>query len=430
MLYCVCVIIFAAGLFKPTGGFLRTFEPPVGEGVRVDTYAPTGQNMSTTFDSLLAKLIVHSSSPAYETCVQRMLTLLTSFRVVGFATNRDFLVKLLSMASVQKNDVQTTYVDRFVEELRQKAAEMPALSSDAATENRPEVCITAPIQGTVLSVDVSEGMFIRKGQQLAVMEAMKMEHVVTATVNGVVRSVLCRIGDAVRDEQHMFFVERAGDDEENIAHTSRELGERDLDHIRPDLQEVLDRHAICEDTARAEKVAKRHKLGRRTARENTADMVDAGSFMEYGGLTVAAQRQRRTLDDLIQNTPADGLVCGVGTVNGDLKFAKDTSTSCVVLSYEYMVLAGTQGMQNHRKKDRMFELAESLRLPVILFAEGGTCVHSIYIILDITLIRWRSTRRHRHIRDCWFGLLGFCSVLQIEWRGPSRGYSQWTVLCW
>ena len=42
-----------------------------------------------------------------------------------------------------------------------------------------------------------------------------------------------------------------------------------------------------------------------------------------------------------------------------------------MLSYDYSVLAGTQGQMNHRKKDRLFELVERLRLPVVLFAEGG-----------------------------------------------------------
>ena len=85
-------------------------------------------------------------------------------------------------------------------------------------------------------------------------------------------------------------------------------------------------------------------------------------FVEFAPLAIAAQRRRRELDDLIARTPADGLVGGVGRVDG---------RSVVVASYDYTVLAGTQGFQNHRKKDRLFELAERQRLPVVLFAEGG-----------------------------------------------------------
>ena len=141
------------------------------------------------------------------------------------------------------------------------------------------------------------------------------------------------------------------------------------DDIRPDLAEVLQRRAALEDDARPEAVAKRHASGRRTARENLADLVDPGSFVEYGGLAVAAQRARRELAELLARTPADGLIAGTARVNGEL-FDSDAA-ACAVLSYDYMVLAGTQGALGHRKKDRMFELIERMRLPVILFAEGG-----------------------------------------------------------
>lgn len=133
-------------------------------------------------------------------------------------------------------------------------------------------------------------------------------------------------------------------------------------HIRADLAEVVARHDIGLDSARPDAVARRRKVNRRTARENVADLVDPDSFVEYGPVVIAPQRRRRSLDDLIARTPADGMIGGLGTVNGQ---------SVVAMSYDYTVLAGTQGGQNHRKKDRLFELAESLRLPVVFFTEGG-----------------------------------------------------------
>jgi acetyl-CoA carboxylase carboxyltransferase component len=143
----------------------------------------------------------------------------------------------------------------------------------------------------------------------------------------------------------------------------------DLDAIRPDLQRVLDRHAFTSDAARPQAVEKRHAQGGRTARENVADLCDEGSFIEYGALAVAAQTRRRSMDDLIANTPADGMVTGMGTVNA-ADFGPERSR-CVVMAYDYTVLAGTQGMRNHHKKDRMLSLAHRLGLPVVLFAEGG-----------------------------------------------------------
>ena len=139
--------------------------------------------------------------------------------------------------------------------------------------------------------------------------------------------------------------------------------------MRPDLAETLRRRRLIHDESRGDVVAARHAAGRSTARENLAELCDEGSFVEYGGLAIAAQRGRRTVDDLVQRTPADGLIAGTARINSELVGAD--RAHCAVLSYDYTVLAGTQGHMNHRKKDRLFDVIERLRLPVVLFAEGG-----------------------------------------------------------
>jgi methylmalonyl-CoA carboxyltransferase 12S subunit len=142
----------------------------------------------------------------------------------------------------------------------------------------------------------------------------------------------------------------------------------DREPTRDDLAEVRARQALSRDEARPEAVEARHRAGRRTARENLADLVDPGSFVEYGSLAIAAQRARRELQELLARTPADGLIAGVGRVNGELFGER---SACAVLSYDYTVLAGTQGFMGHRKKDRLFELIERMRLPTVFFTEGG-----------------------------------------------------------
>jgi acetyl-CoA carboxylase carboxyltransferase component len=137
---------------------------------------------------------------------------------------------------------------------------------------------------------------------------------------------------------------------------------------RDDLAELLARRALTEDAARADAVDRRHAAGARTARENIADLVDPGSFVEYGRFAIAAQRGRREVEDLIARTPADGFIGGTARVNGELFGER---AACAVLSYDYTVLAGTQGALGHRKKDRLFELIERMRLPAVLYAEGG-----------------------------------------------------------
>lgn len=226
--------------------------------------------------------------------------------------------------------------------------------------------VLSPLQGTIVMTRVTNGDSVPAGAELIIIESMKMEHVVKAPTAGEVVDVLVATGDQVAKGQPLLTLGAA-----TSATAEAEVieAEIDLDYIRPDLAEVLDRHDIGLDAARPDAVAKVHGRGQRTARENVADLVDEGSFTEYAPLVVAAQRRRRELQELIERTPADGLIGGLGHINGDL--FDETKSRCAVLSYDYMVLAGTQGSQNHRKKDRLFEIAENLELPVVFFTEGG-----------------------------------------------------------
>ncbi len=218
--------------------------------------------------------------------------------------------------------------------------------------------IAAPMQGTIVTIDVAVGQQVRRGQQLMLIESMKMHHAIESTADGAIEALVVAVGDTVMEQA---VVARLLPGQVTIA-VAAEATPEDPAHIRADLAEVVARHEIGLDAARPDAVERRRKVGRRTARENVADLVDDGSFVEYGPVVIAPQRRRRPLEDLIARTPADGMIGGLGKVNGQ---------SIVAMSYDYTVLAGTQGGQNHRKKDRLFELAESLRLPVVFLTEGG-----------------------------------------------------------
>lgn len=270
--------------------------------------------------------------------------------------------------------------------------------------------VRSPLQGAVVRVDAYAGDDVDAGTPVVVIESMKMEHVVEAGVAGTVAEVVVAAGDNVRAGDLLLVVAPAVEpaapppaatgamarpgmigeedretggapapgesgadpgEQAGIASSRRAgvpVGERTGTpagvpaDARADLREVLERHAIGLDAARPEAVARRRRTGQRTARENVDDLCDPGSFVEYGPLAIAAQRRRRPVEELVARTPADGLVAGVGTVD-----ARPTA----VLSYDYTVLAGTQGFQNHRKKDRLFDVIERQRLPVVFFAEGG-----------------------------------------------------------
>jgi len=225
--------------------------------------------------------------------------------------------------------------------------------------------VESPMQGTAVAVSVKAGDTVRVGQTVVLLESMKMLHDVKMTESGVVREVLVIEGETVLAGQRLLVVDRV----EVSAGVDVTEAVVDIAHVRADLAEVLARHDVGFDAARPDAVQRRRSVGRRTARENVADLVDDASFVEYGPVVIAAQRRRRSIDDLIARTPADGMIGGIGTVNG--RDFTGHAAQVVAMSYDYTVLAGTQGQQNHRKKDRLFELAEQLRLPVVFFTEGG-----------------------------------------------------------
>ena len=374
-------VMDAKGLTKPTGGTLEVFDPPSGPGVRVDTFGYAGYRTSAAYDSLLAKVIVHSPAASWPDVVQKAARALREFRIEGVAINIPFIQAVLAHPDFVANRVSTGFIDTHVAALvgapREIArplffatgtagGEMPA-SSKAGVSAGPSgsVAVPAPLQGTVVAIEVAEGDLVRPGQQIAIIESMKMEHLVDAPHGGKVTKVTASKGETLMHGEPILFLEPAevdGDEAEEEAAV-------DLDHVRPDLAEVIARHAITLDENRPAAVARRRKTNQRTARENVAQLVDGGSFVEYGSLAIAAQRRRRKVDDLIKSTPADGLITGVATVNAEKFGAKDGR--CMVISYDYTVLAGTQGHMNHKKIDRMLGLAEQWRLPLVFYAEGG-----------------------------------------------------------
>ena len=225
--------------------------------------------------------------------------------------------------------------------------------------------VAAPMQAVVHSVNVAVGDAVSAGQELVILEAMKMQHALAAPVSGTVKALKYDVGEVVEEGAPVFAIE-AG---EAAAAQQGESHTQDLDAVRADLAELQARLARTLDANRPEKMAKRHDKGHRSARENVEDLCDEGSFIEYGQLMVAAQRQRRQLDDLIDNTPADGLVAGFGAVNGEM-FDEEAARTAV-LAYDYTVLAGTQGLFNHKKTDRVLEMAHQWQLPTIFYTEGG-----------------------------------------------------------
>ncbi|MGH9059858.1 MAG: carboxyl transferase domain-containing protein, partial [Acidimicrobiales bacterium] len=253
--------------------------------------------------------------------------------------------------------VDTGFVERHLPDWAVQADQVKSTTAEPTGRDGARD-VGAPLTATVLSVLVEAGQAVSAGQPVAVLESMKMEHLVRAPRHGIVQSVTVAVSDTVAAGDPLLSLlpsDAAADSGGATAATTPATERREYADF------VARRHRTT-DEGRADAVARRHAAGRRTARQNVADLCDPGSFVEYGTFAIAAQRRRRELMDLIERTPGDGLVSGLARINGG---------QAAVVSYDYTVLAGTQGLRNHRKTDRLFELADRLRLPVVLFAEGG-----------------------------------------------------------
>ena len=278
------------GSVRPAAGTLKAYEAPSGPGVRTDGFGYVGYQTSTSFDSLLAKVIAHSPTPRFEDAVTRSLRALSEFRIEGVASNIPFLTNVLEHEDLAEGRVHTRWVDEQMAELaatngvqrvRYLSAEAPTadtgfagarvdsrdplalfehdqrvkqdqslqvVEEDAPDLTGPEgsIGLPAPIQGTIVSIMVEEGQEVRKGQDLVAMEAMKMEHVVSADRDGIVKALGCAIGDVIREGFPLVFILEAEVSVEAIG--GDEL--IDPDFIRPDLQENYDRHAYTLDENR------------------------------------------------------------------------------------------------------------------------------------------------------------------------------------
>ncbi len=400
----VCMETIAKdGSVQPSAGTLSVYEVPSGPGVRTDGFGYSGYNTSLLFDSLLAKVIAHSSSPSFSDAITKTTRALAEFRIEGLETNIPFLQNILAHVDFTSSNVHTRFVDdkiadlvtegtprrRFVEPVLLESQETAAgfagarvadaqdplalfnhdsqvkSGEDADEETGPQqpIDIAAPAQGRIISIDVSEDNEVGAGGQIAIIDAMGLHHVIKADRSGIIHAVSVAAGDEVSKGDSIVMLMEA-DVEGSVASSTSEI---DPDHIREDLAELNERRSYIYDSYRPEKVERRHAKGQRTARENIDQLLDEDTFKEFGPLVTAGSWQKQQW--LRETTPADGLIMGVGGINGDMFDAERARV--VVAHYDYMVVAGTQGGRGHYKQDRMYEMARRFRLPVVLFAEGG-----------------------------------------------------------
>lgn len=222
----------------------------------------------------------------------------------------------------------------------------------------------SPMAAALVSVDVIAGQSVDKNHIIAVIESMKMQTAITASVAGLITDIKVSAGQTIQEGQLICKVVESSQSS-NVLDTQEPIS----DSVENALDQLNQQLAASLDSGRKKSIDKRHAKGYRTARENLRQLCDEGSFVEYGQLAVAAQRDRMSSEKLKAETAADGVITGLATINAD-QFGEHTTQVAVIVN-DYTVLAGTQGYFHHRKIDRMLDQAKRSYLPVVMYTEGG-----------------------------------------------------------
>ncbi|KAJ1551102.1 hypothetical protein HK405_015172, partial [Cladochytrium tenue] len=357
----------ADGTVVATSGSLSSFDLPTGFGVRVDTSAHAPRELAR---ASLRHVVIR-----------------------GVETNTCFVRAILDLGEVLQNKVHTQFVEERFSEIYELAASYRSQSEKEHIEQQrheahqaasPEITgqsipdaesLRAPLPGLLVKVLVKEGQSVRAGHEVALLESMKMEHVVHSPADGVVKLIVSKDGSVLSEGDVILYLS-SGDGILSQTGMEKATEHDDDGAVRPDLQSLLERRSLQADKARPEAVRRRRAAGFLTARENLALLVDKGSFMEWGDLAVAARQAVVDEDELIKRTSNDGVITGWGTINAAIfdsgaEMAFPSPARCALCIYDYMVLAGTQGFFHHRKLDRLFRSILANPAPLVLYAEGG-----------------------------------------------------------
>ncbi|WP_164659667.1 carboxyl transferase domain-containing protein [Tropicibacter sp. Alg240-R139] len=361
----------ADGTALPVTGTLERFQMPGGQGVRVETHGYAGYTTNSGFDPMLAKIIVHAGRDDLTKLLQRADRALSEVEITGVDTNLFHLRSILSAPAVQRWDVSTQFLDGFSggetrpNRVFQEQKETPKPTEAKVSVPGGCVGVAAPIQALVSDVLISPGDTVRAGQELFIIEAMKMQHAIAAPQSGWIEDISTAKGETVPIGAMLCVLRAVG----GVQNTLEVEFDVDPGSPRADLSTLKDRLALTLDAARPKAVERRRARGQATTRENVDRLCEGGEFHEYGQLVIAAQRKKLGVDALIKSSPADGIVTGLGTVNaGQFDAAKG---QVAILAYDSTVMAGTQGVFGHRKTDRLLEKASELGLASIFLTEGG-----------------------------------------------------------
>ncbi len=363
----------ARGEVSPADGEITSFELPGGPGVRVDSFAYVGFRPNLRFDTLVAKLILRTSSGDYAEVLRKAAFALDELKIDGVETNCRLLANLLRSPRVIANAISTEFVDRMLPDLLASIPQSPRhFARDVAgSSTKPDdlapipeglAPILAPLSGLVVEMRVAEGDWVDRGAIIAVVEAMKMQNPIEAGVAGIVRGLRAVVGRSVREGDALLYIEEAQDEglwpDVEQAQTDEAMS--------PLLGELLRAREMITDDARHDRLQRIRDRGQATCRENIAQLCDADSFVEFGSLLLPMSADPGLG---LAIAPGDGVICGYATINREL-FGADAAR-CMVVAFDQSSFAGTLGHAAKQKIERAFRIAGASRLPIVIFADGG-----------------------------------------------------------
>ena len=347
----------------PSGGTLRTFDPPGGVGIRLDTFARAGYTPPMSFDSLLAKLVIHVPSGRIDDLLRRAYRAsVRNSASRGYRPTSGLLQNLVRNEDVAAGRIHTRFIDEQGARLASGMAGHPRLHADGpetapVTEPAPahpngpagSTAVCASLGGRLVRFSVRPGDRVQTNQPVAVIESMKMEHTVVAHETGRVLDLAAAPGDAVTPGAVLLFIEPF----EHAGEMAQDLEPGHDLQVEQRLQELVDRKAALLDAQRPGAVAKQRARGACTARERIAQLCDADSFVEMGGLIHS---------ETAEDAPADGLVIGSARIDG---------RSVMVMAQDFSVFGGSNGHLGRTKMFRAMARSRLNGLPFIMLLDGG-----------------------------------------------------------
>ena len=209
-----------ANNFLPTPGTITEYREPMGNGVRVDGWVKTGTSISHFYDNLISKLVVWGVSR--EEAVSKGKRCLDEYIIGGIPTTISLLSQVISTKEFKESQIHVKFLEENFKikdiseeeiisdrpskvnislddnESQSLAPQRPKkIGMDLTGNIRNPGIIKADMQGTIMDTMTKKGKKVKKGDSLFVLEAMKMENVVTAPIGGVIKEFNIKKGQPV-----------------------------------------------------------------------------------------------------------------------------------------------------------------------------------------------------------------------------------------